>query len=154
MRTSKLTTEGLDGRLPDENWRTLQQVRDSKLLTQAIEHRDPAEVERLGAILPKREIQLRVLPKLTIESRTWFWQNATSEEQFDGLVSSMHQAAFKMLSDADFAFGIHFSVAPLGDFPVLLVTREANEFLMDELPPERYATLQLILRFAEEEAER
>lgn len=123
------------------------------LLLQAIEHRDPDEVSRLSERVPRQMIQRTVLPDLTIESRTWFWQLVTDEEQFDQLISSMHQAAFQLLTNGGFAFGVDFSVAPLNDFCCLLVTEDVDAFLAENLPSERYATLQLILRFIEEDGE-
>lgn len=153
MRTLKLKTEGYGDRLPDENWRTLQQVRDSKLLIESIEQRNPEETVRLASSIPRKLIQQNVLPKVSILSRTWFWRQVTTEEQLEQLISSMHQAAFKLLSDGEFVLGVHFSVAPLEDFPALLVSPEANAFLEEVLPVERYSSLQMILRLAPEEEE-
>ena len=148
-----MKTEGYGGRLPDENWRTLQQVRDSKLLIETIEQRDADEVVRLASAVPRPLIQRNVLPEVSIPSRTWFWRQVTTEEQFDLMISLMHKAAFSLLSDNEFRLGVHFSVAPLDDFPALLVCPEANAFLEEALPPERYCSLQMILRLVPEEVE-
>jgi hypothetical protein len=118
------------------------------LLIDAIERRDTASVDRLSGDLPMPVIQCDVLPEVAIDSRLWFWQNATTEEAFHRLVSTMQRAAVHILHEAGFALGKDFSLAPADGYSVLLVTPEANDLLRDELPAERYATLQLILRFA------
>ena len=146
-----MTTEGLDGRLPDENRRTQQQVRDS-LLHDAIPNRDLAELQRLVRLLPSDTLKQEVLPILDLESREWVWRQATTEEEFSELIAAVHQGAFHILQDeTEFRFGVDFSVAPNGDFPVLLVTKEVDEYFFDRLPIGRYSTLQLILRFVEED---
>ena len=142
-------TDGPGDRLPDENWWATPQAHDSMRLHEAIEHRDLAAVKTLSASLPRSVIQTDVLPDLTIESRLWFWRQVATVQQFRRLTESMLAAATKILSDGDFMLGRDYSVAAEDDMRILLVNDFANDFLAYVLPPERYATLQLILRFAQ-----
>lgn len=121
------------------------------LLQDAIEQRDMQEASSLASRVPMRLIQTDVLPELTIESRSWFWQNMTDEDTFRHLLDVMCSVANSILMDAGFAFGKDFSYAPLEQCTALLVTSEAAETLAGALPPERYATLQIILRTVRED---
>lgn len=131
----------------------MQQVRDSMLLTQAIENHDLDEVQSLSQKLDVRTLRCEILPSVSVDDRTWFWMNATSSDQFNALLESMHRAAVSLLLQGGFSPGSDFSVTPgiEEDFRLLLVNREANDFLLQELPLARYSTLQIILRFPSED---
>lgn len=123
------------------------------LLQDSIEEYDLPEVKRLSELLPLEVIQKDVLPEVSIEARTWFWQEVTSARHFDFLMNSMRRAAVTILQDGDFVLGEDFSQAPSEDFSVLLVTPSANDYLESCLPPERYSTLQIMLRLVSEDRE-
>lgn len=90
--------------------------------------------------------QSQVLPCVSIPSRLWFWQSITDPEQFQQLIDAMTTGTTRMLTKSGYAFGRDFSIAQEGPQRVLIVTESVNDWLMEQLPESRYATLQLALR--------
>jgi hypothetical protein len=88
-----------------------------------------------------------VLPYVSIPSRLWFWQSITDPEQFQTLIDSMTTGTTRMLTKNGYGLGRDFSVAEEGSQRVLIVTESVNDWLVEQLPESRYATLQLALRF-------
>lgn len=91
--------------------------------------------------------QSEVLPYVSIPSRLWFWQSITEPDQFDQLIDAMTTGTTRMLTKNGYALGRDFSIAQEGPQRVLIVTEPVNDWLVEQLPESRYATLQLALRF-------
>jgi hypothetical protein len=115
-------------------------------LIDAIEAGDGDLVQSLAKGLPKEVMQEDVLPKVSIPAREWFWRCITSEEQFLHLIDMMTTGVTQMAGKAGFLMGRDFSLAQEDDLRVLLVTEAVNEWLIEQLPECRYATLQIALR--------
>ena len=118
-------------------------------LIEAIEEGNGPLVESLSKGLPKETMQQDVLPKGSIPAREWFWRCITDEEQFLHLIDVMTTGVTRMAGKGGFVMGRDFSIAQEDDLRVLLVSEAMNEWLIEQLPESRYATLQIALRLIE-----
>ena len=118
-------------------------------LVEAIEEVNGPLVESLSRGIPKETLQEDVLPQVSIPAREWFWRCITDEGQFLHLIDVMTTGVTRMAGKVCFVMGRDFSIAQEDDLRVLLVSEAMNEWLIEQLPESRYATLQIALRLIE-----